>query len=374
MYIPRYPTLWPKYLFSRRENSFPFPLDQGNIIFYDRGRSALLNAMKILGLIPGDKVLMPSYTCFDAVVPFLKSGIDIEYYKINKDLSIDRQDLEQRIANSVKALFFVHYFGFPQDLNYITALKNTYNFYLIEDCAHAFLSNINDVPLGSVGDVCIFSLRKIIPVRNVGILMVRNADIESFTSGNNRFSVIFKSILSQLLENIKFRTGVKFLTKNVKKVKNNAESVTFKGDYINTCPEKGWLSKINRMLLQNLDYTKIKRIRRANFQILSNWVNNRTDIIPLYDSLADGVSPMAFPVILKNRNMVCEIMNNEGIDVYPWPFLPARIKNNYNDYKDTQYLSYNILLLPIHQDLNEGHLSKIYKSLDSALACTKNLY
>ena len=53
---------------------------------------------------------------------------------------------------------------------------------------------------------------------------------------------------------------------------------------------------------------------------------------------------------------------------------PSEIKNNYNDYKDTQYLSYNILLLPIHQDLNEGHLSKIYKSLDSALACTKNLY
>lgn len=317
---------------------------------------------------------MPSYICFDAVVPFLKGGIDIEYYKINKDLSIDRQDLEQRITKRVKALFFVHYFGFPQDLYYLTALRNTYNIYLIEDCAHAFLSNIEDVPLGSVGDVCIFSLKKIIPVRNVGILMVRNVDMKKFISGNKRFYVIFKGILSQLLENIKFRTGIKFLTKNVKEVINNAEFGTLKEQCMNTSPEKGWLSTINRMLLQNLDYKNIKRIRRANYQLFHDWINNRTDIIPLYDSLTDGVSPMTFPVILKNRNIICEIMNNEGIDVYSWPFLPSEVKNNYDDYKNIQYLSHNILLLPIHQDLNEGHLSKIYKSLDRALACTKNLH
>ncbi|OGL41467.1 MAG: hypothetical protein A2042_01470 [Candidatus Schekmanbacteria bacterium GWA2_38_11] len=364
MYIPRYPTLWPKYFFLRERSFLPFPLNYENIIFYNRGLSAIFDAIKILGLSPGDKVLLPSYTCIDTVMPFLNNGIDISFYNINEDLSINKKDLENRIEDRVKALFFIHYFGFPQDLDYIEFLKKKFNIFLIEDCAHAFLSEINDRYLGNLGDVSIFTLRKMIPVHNVGILVVNNDEIDDLFSNYNKISSVFKGTLSRIIENIKFRSGITFPAKNLKMMEKAIESTIINNQQKKIYPKKG-ISTINKKLLNNFDYIKIKNTRRSNFEILLDWVKNRKNITPVFDSLPDGVSPMSFPVILEKRDIVCKLMNIHGIDAYPWPFLPTGLENSY---KVSHYLAENIMLLPLHQDLKTKHLNYITMLLEKALA------
>jgi len=364
MYIPRYPTLWPKNFFSNGKSSLPFPLNQKSIIFYNRGLSAIFDAIKILGLSPGDKVLLPSYTCIDTVTPFLNNGIEISFYNINEDLSINRKDLENRIEDRVKALFFIHYFGFPQDLNYIKFIKKTYKVSLIEDCAHAFLSDINDRYLGNLGDVSIFTLRKMVPVHNVGILVVNNDEIDKLYSNYDRVPSVIKGTLNRIIENVKFRSGITFPAKNLRTMQK-VFSQAINDDKQKKVYIKKGISTINRKLLNNFNYIKIKNTRRSNFKILLDWIMNRKDITPVFNSLPDGVSPMAFPVILEKRNIVCKLMNIHGIDVYPWPFLPTGLENNY---KVSHYLSENIMLLPLHQDLKTKHLNYIIMSLEKALA------
>ena len=61
---------------------------------------------------------------------------------------------------NVKAILITHFLGFPQPIDEIKRICNERNLFLIEDCAHAFLSSYNGNPLGSYGDIAVFSLLK----------------------------------------------------------------------------------------------------------------------------------------------------------------------------------------------------------------------
>lgn len=365
MYIPRYPTLWPKHLlFKIKKQMAPFPLNQENIVFYDRGRSAIHDSIRLLGISEGDKVLLPSYTCYDVVTPFVENRIKTEYYTINKDLSINKKDMEDRVKDRVKAVLFIHYFGFPQDLDFLKYIKEKYHIILMEDCAHSFLSKVNGMPLGSFGDVSIYSLRKIVPVHNVGILLVKSGFINELIHEPDIPQTVFKGILYRMLENIKFRSGIKFKAHNLNKLNNTINVKLPEINFINSSQKKG-IANINKRILDGLNFEEIRSDRRSNFTVLLNWFKNtRRDIQPLFDNLPEGVCPMVFPVILKNRNSVSRLMNIDGIDVFPWPFLPKGI-----DGKDdvANYLAKNILLLPIHQDVGNNCLNYMINSLEKAI-------
>ena len=115
MYIPRYPTLHPRHLLARRHASIspPFPLGRPRLRFFDSGTTAISHGIRALGLGPGEKILVPSYTCGGMIPPLRRAAMTIDFYEINEDLSLDRQDLERRLPGA-KALLFIHYFGFPR--------------------------------------------------------------------------------------------------------------------------------------------------------------------------------------------------------------------------------------------------------------------
>jgi perosamine synthetase len=365
MYIPRYPTFWPKYFFKQKSLNVPFPLNQESFFLHRSGTEAIAHAINILKLSRGEKVLVPSYTCINTVEPFRRNEIDVVFYKINKDLSIDKDDVEAKLKKGASALLFIHYFGFPQNLPYLSALKKRFEIQLIEDCAHAFLSDLDGLPLGTLGDVSIFSLRKIVPLNNSGILMVNNQDlIVSKCQKVINSSVSFiKGCIFRLIENIKFRSGLSFVVKqsiaDEKKIDpiSSLRELTINSDCI--CP-----SSLHKRMLHSLDYSSIKEKRRDNFRVLLAWALNRADVKPLFDELPEGVNCLAFPIFTEKSNKVCKTLNISGIDAFPWPHLPEGTK--IEDYNAT-HLAQNVVLLPIHQDLRTKHIDHIINSLNSSL-------
>ncbi|TLM80558.1 MAG: hypothetical protein FDZ70_00220 [Actinobacteria bacterium] len=63
----------------------------------------------------------------------------------------------------VRAVLAYHQYGFPQDMDAVSARCSAEGLYLIEDCANVFGGTYRGRPLGTIGDAAIFSFPKLFP-------------------------------------------------------------------------------------------------------------------------------------------------------------------------------------------------------------------
>ena len=70
------------------------------------GRAALrLVLREILKLGQGDEVLMPAYVFDGLLNPFRESGMTIKFYKVSDNLTLDAEDIKQKMSQKTKVLF-----------------------------------------------------------------------------------------------------------------------------------------------------------------------------------------------------------------------------------------------------------------------------
>jgi len=122
------------------------------------GTAALHLATKSLNLGKGDEVLCSTTTNMASFFSFLYNGakaipVDIE----DKSFSMSIKDLEKKITKKTKAIMVVHLFGYPCNMTKISKIAKKFNLKLIEDCAEAHGSKVNNKFVGSFGDVGCFS-------------------------------------------------------------------------------------------------------------------------------------------------------------------------------------------------------------------------
>ena len=88
--------------------------------------------------------------------------MDLRYnfYPILDDFTPDWEILTTLLSQDTKALFMVHYFGQPQDINVFKEFCYKNNLLLIEDNAHGHGGEINGKLLGKFGEVGFSSPRK----------------------------------------------------------------------------------------------------------------------------------------------------------------------------------------------------------------------
>ena len=123
-----------------------------------------------IGIRPGQKILVPAYLCTAAIEPIEYFGAEMSFYTIRRNCSPDWSDLESKIRGNVRAILAVHYFGFPCEIERFCALRDQYNLFLIEDCAHVLDGVPSEHRLGELGDFSVFSPRKYLPVFDGGTL------------------------------------------------------------------------------------------------------------------------------------------------------------------------------------------------------------
>ena len=130
----------------------------GAVRFFSLGRHALVEALRIAGIGPGDAVLLPEFICRDVLASLHVLGARPEWYAIGDNLMpADRPD----VWPIARAVVTVNYFGFPQRLDPFRAYAARTGAVLIEDNAHGFLSrDENGHWLGTRTEIGIFSLRK----------------------------------------------------------------------------------------------------------------------------------------------------------------------------------------------------------------------
>jgi dTDP-4-amino-4,6-dideoxygalactose transaminase len=115
-----------------------------------------------------DEVLSTPLTCMATNVPILANHLGVKWVDVDKQTGlIDLDDLEQKITNKTKIIMFVHWGGYPVDIDKLNEILDRkekeigFRPQVIEDCAHAFLSEFKGRKLGTTGNWAVFSLQAI---------------------------------------------------------------------------------------------------------------------------------------------------------------------------------------------------------------------
>ena len=146
------------------ENKFSSLVNSKYAISTCNGTSALDIALRTIN-IKNKKVIMPSNTFFATPIACLNAGGIIELVDISTEtMSIDPEKLKKSIIdnfsneNEIGAVIIVHIGGIiSKDINEIVNLCKHYKIPLIEDAAHAHLSNFDNKYAGTIGDIGCFS-------------------------------------------------------------------------------------------------------------------------------------------------------------------------------------------------------------------------
>ena len=122
------------------------------------GTVALDLALKAIGVRPGDEVIVPDFTFIATANTVLMQGARPVFADIDEEtLTIDPDDVAEKITGRTKAVVAVHLYGHPADMKALMELAEDHGFYVVEDAAQAHGAEIRGVKVGSIGHVAAFS-------------------------------------------------------------------------------------------------------------------------------------------------------------------------------------------------------------------------
>jgi dTDP-4-amino-4,6-dideoxygalactose transaminase len=109
------------------EEEFARVVGSKHAVAVNSGTAALHLALRMLGVGPGDQVVVPSLTFIGSVSPILFQGacpvfVDSELSSWNMDSEILEAVLKQKGKNKIKAVIPVHLYGQPADIDTIHAI------------------------------------------------------------------------------------------------------------------------------------------------------------------------------------------------------------------------------------------------------------
>ena len=154
-----------------------------DVALVNSGTAAIHLALDIIGIGPGDEVIVPTLNFAGCVNPIYYRGatpifIDSERDTWNMDPELAELAIVDKISQGrkPKAIIAVDLFGIPCQLSSFEALSNKYQIPLIEDAADALGSMYKNKPLGCYGSMGIISFNgnKIITTSGGGALISNN--------------------------------------------------------------------------------------------------------------------------------------------------------------------------------------------------------
>jgi dTDP-4-amino-4,6-dideoxygalactose transaminase len=165
---------------TQLEDRFAAFLEGAGAIAVNSGTSALILALRTLGVKPGSEVILPSYTCLALLNAVTQVGgtpvlVDNTYHvdAMNFNMSID--DVKENLSSKTAAIIVPHMFGVPVEIDRIIAMGVP----VIEDITHSLGGYYKNRPMGAWGHLSISSLHasKMIASGEGGILISNSGQL-----------------------------------------------------------------------------------------------------------------------------------------------------------------------------------------------------
>lgn len=335
----------------------PFPLgEDGHVAIFARGRHALWQGVRALGLLPGDRVLVPAYHHGSEIEALHRAGLALRFYAGDELLQPSESELERLLADDVRALLLVHYLGFPQDADRWRRWCDERGLLLLEDAAQAWLATVAGRPVGATGDLAVFCLYKTIGVPDGAALVTRAPAPRpepkpkpplGFAGLARRHglwltarSPLAAALAERLQRPLRYDAGEDFAL----------------GD-----PDAPPCAATT-YLLGRIDVDGVAARRRANASVLLDELRGR--IPPPFLELPPGASPVGIPIETDSKDALLERLRRGGIvavDFWsrPHPALPRQ------EFGAAARRRARTILLPVHQDLRPDDLERIVDAADA---------
>jgi dTDP-4-amino-4,6-dideoxygalactose transaminase len=124
------------------------------------GTTAIEMALRALGIVPGDEVIVPPYTFIATASAVVTVGAIPIFADIEPDtLCLDPDDAARKISPRTRAIIPVHVSGRIADMQRINALAQKHNLAVLEDAAHAWGSQLDGRGAGTLGRCGTFSFQ-----------------------------------------------------------------------------------------------------------------------------------------------------------------------------------------------------------------------
>ena len=331
---------------------------------YSIGISSCTSGMHMiyyyLGLKKGDEVIIPAQTHVATAMAVEAVGakpifVDCDPVSGN----IDTKKVEKKISNRTKVITVVHYLGLPVNMPEILRLAKKYKLFILEDCALSLGSKLNKIHTGLIGDAGVFSFY---PVKHIttsegGMIITKNKNIY------NKLKLLRAFGVDKDYNKRKIPGDYNTIYKGLNCRMSEIEAAIG----IHQLSEVKRFIKIRRKNYNNLK-NKLKNVRFIKFQESSH-------SSPLFWSY------YCFTLILddkikKYRKEIIKKLNKLGIGTsiyYPHPVpLMDYFRKKYNsqtleNFKNAQKFSYNTIMLPIAQHVNDKDISYISKNVSKIL-------
>jgi len=144
------------------------------------GTTAIEMALRALGVVEGDEVIVPCYSFIATASAVVTVGAIPVFADICPDsLCIDPDDVEAKITPRTKAIIPVHVAGLIADIQRINAIAEKHNLIVMEDAAHAWGSQWDGRGAGTLSRAGTFSFQetKNITAGEGGILVTNDEQL-----------------------------------------------------------------------------------------------------------------------------------------------------------------------------------------------------
>jgi len=164
---------------ARLERAFTARTGADHALGVNSGTSALVCAMRGLGIGPGDEVVVPGYTWFSTASAVLAVGAVPVFAEVDDTLTLDPESARERLADRSAAIVAVHMRGAPARMDALRELADDRGVCLIEDVAQANGGSFAGRPLGGIGDAGTFSfgMHKAITAGEGGMLVTSRPEV-----------------------------------------------------------------------------------------------------------------------------------------------------------------------------------------------------
>ncbi|MEK6542847.1 MAG: DegT/DnrJ/EryC1/StrS family aminotransferase, partial [Elusimicrobiota bacterium] len=302
------------------------------------GTDALILALRVLGVGPGDEVITATNSFVASASAVALVGAKPVLVDVRDDYNMDPAAVAKAVNARTKAIMPVHLTGNPADMDPLREIAKKHKLFIVEDSAQAIMAEYKGRPTGSLGDIGCFSLHPLKTLNACG-------DGGAMTTDDPELDK-----KSRLLRNIGLKT--------------REECVIWSGN-----------SRLDTMQAAIL-LVKLKH--------LAAWTQARRQNAHFYDEHLGAVAGLKIPQVgpgakpayhtyivrVQRREALREHLKSAGIDTaihYPIPIhlQPIGMSLGYKkgDFPMAERQAQEILSLPVYQELTQDDIGYIVEKI-----------
>lgn len=303
-------------------------LDGTHVIPCANGTDALQIAMMVLGLKPGDEVILPVHTYVATAEVIALLGLTPVFVDVYPDtFNIDVSQVESKITSKTKAIVPVHLYGQCADMDSLMSIAKKHNLKVIEDAAQSIGAKYKGKFSGTIGDIGTTSF---FPSKNLGC----------FGDGG--------AILT--------RSGE--LAEQIRMIANHGQKKKYHHETVGV---NSRLDTIQAAVL-NVKLKYLPEYERRRNEAASYYDKHLTDVVIPVRSKDSSHVFHQYTVKAEKRDQLKDFLQSKGVPTmiyYPVPLHHQKAYRQDKTFPVTEQLSKEVLSLPIHTEMTEEQLAYI---------------